>query len=187
MSPQPNLTRHPATGADPPQFIQRFARHPAGPSSRQRGRRGNAFVEMAFVMLPLFALLFGIADFGFAIFLRSTFQHAVREGARYAVTYQTITGQGHDASIKSVVKANAMGFLHGSTNEEKIKIRYYLPDTFVETPANAPGNLVEISVEGYQFSWMAPLLRTADPLNIVVRSSDRMEGLPGGMTTPPAR
>jgi hypothetical protein len=157
------------------------------PAPRTRGRRGNAFVEMAFAILPLFALLFGIVDFGFAIFLRSTFQHAVREGARYAVTYQTMPGLGHDASIKSVVQTNAMGFLHGTANANKIKIRYYLVDTFAETPANAPGNLVEISIEDYQFSWMAPLMRTATPLNILVRSSDRMEGLPGGMTTPPAR
>jgi Flp pilus assembly protein TadG len=153
---------------------------------RRRGRRGNAFIEMSFVLLPLFALMFGIVDFGFAIFLRSTFQHAVREGARYAVTYQTVSGLGHDASIKNVVKANAMGFLHGS-NEQKIQIRYYTVDTFTETAANAPGNIVEISVEGYQFSWLAPLFRTAAPLNILVRSSDRMEGLPGGMTMPPAR
>jgi hypothetical protein len=159
----------------------------AMPPRGSRRRRGNAFVEMAFAILPLFALLFGIVDFGFAIFLRSTFQHAVREGARYAVTYNTLPGMGHDASIKSIVTTNAMGLLHGTANQDKIKIRYYLPDTLVETAANAPGNLVEISIEGYQFSWLAPLFRTAAPLNILVRSSDRMEGLPGGMTTPPAR
>jgi Flp pilus assembly protein TadG len=142
---------------------------------------------MAFAMLPLFALMFGIVDFGFAIFLRSTFQHAVREGTRYAVTYQTASGMGHDASIKDVVKSSAMGFLSSSAASTKIKIRYYNPDTLVETAANAPGNLVEVSVEGYQWGWLAPLFRTSTPLTITTRSSDRMEGLPGGLTAPPAR
>jgi Flp pilus assembly protein TadG len=154
---------------------------------RRRSQRGNAFVEMAFVMLPLFAILFAIVDFGFAIFLRSTFQHAVREGTRYAVTYQTIGGKGHDDSIKSVVQTSAMGFLAGDDGLQKIKIRYFNPDTLVETAANAPGNLVEVSVEGYQWGWLAPLLRTDTPLTITTRSSDRMEGLPLGMSVPPAR
>jgi hypothetical protein len=141
---------------------------------------------MAFTLLPLFALMFGIVDFGFAIFLRSTFQHAVREGTRYAVTYTTSPGMGHDASIKNVVQNSAMGFLSG-TNSDKIKIKYYNPDTLVETSANAPGNLIEVSIEGYNWGWLAPLFRTATPLTITTRSSDRMEGLPGGMTAPPAR
>ena len=50
--------------------------------SRRRGRRGNAFIEAAFVLVPLFALIFAILDFGLAIFVRSTLQHAVREGVR---------------------------------------------------------------------------------------------------------
>lgn len=156
---------------------------------RVRGSRraGNAFIEMSFVMLPLFGLLFGIGDFSFAIFLRSTFQHAVREGVRYAVTYQTLSGQCQDASIKTAVQNSAMGFLTGTTNASKIKIRYFDPVTFTETAAgtgNRPGNIVEVSVEGYQYSWMAPLLRSSLPLNYVVRSSDRMESLPGGVQPP---
>jgi hypothetical protein len=154
---------------------------------RKRSERGNAFVEMAFVLVPLFAIMFAIVDFGFAIFLRSTFLHAVREGTRYAVTYRTIVGKGHDDSIKTVVQNSAMGFLAGSSGAEKIKIRYYAPDTLVETAANAPGNLVEISVEGYQWGWLAPLMRDETPLSIGARSSDRMEGLPLGMSSPPAR
>ena len=153
----------------------------------QRRRRGNAFVEMAFMLIPLMALMFGIIDFGFAIFMKSTFQHAVREGSRYAVTYQMVAGEGHDGSIKSVVKSSAMGFLSSTAAEQKIKIRYYNPDTLIETAENAPGNLVEISVEDYQWGWLAPLLRTSTPLSMTARSSDRMEGLPGGMTSPPAR
>lgn len=152
---------------------------------RRRSQRGNAFVEAAFVLVPLFALIFSIVDFGLAIFIRSTLQHAVREGVRYAITYQTVDGLGHDASIKSVVQANAMGFLSEAENADKIKIRYYDPTTFAEVAGNDPGNLVEVSVEDYQWGWLAPLLRSASPLQITTRSSDRMEGLPAGGVPPP--
>jgi hypothetical protein len=153
------------------------------PDRRRRGR-GNAFVEAAFVMVPLFAMIFGIVDFGLGIFIRSTLQHAVREGVRYAVTYQTVTGMGHDASIKTVVQQNAMGFLRDEEGLEKIFIRYFDPTTFTETQANAPGNIVEVSVEGFRWGWLAPLLRSNTPLQVLVRSSDRMEGLPAGAQLP---
>lgn len=150
----------------------------------RRRQRGNAFVETAFVILPLFAILFAIIDFGFAIFLKNTFMHAVREGTRYAVTYKVESGMGHDDSIRSVVKHHSMGFLNSTEHTDKIKVRYYNPTTFEEVIANAPGNIVEVSVEGYTWGWMAPLWRAATPLNFTVRSSDRMEALPGGIAPP---
>lgn len=158
---------------------------PAALDRRRNRRRGNALVEAAFVLLPLLTILFGIMDFGFAIFLKSTFQHAVREGVRYAVTYKTMGG-GHDAAIKTVVQQNAMGFLAGASGLDKIKIRYYNPDTLAEVADNSPGNIVEISVEGFTHSWMAPLFQAKTPITLTARSSDRMEALPGG-TTAPAR
>jgi Flp pilus assembly protein TadG len=143
-------------------------------------------VELPLVLLPLVGLWVAIVDFSFGIFLKSTFQHAVREGARYAVTSRTEPGLGHDASIKAAVQRNAMGFLNGETGAGRIQIRYFTPGTLVETQSNAGGNIVEVSVEGYTWNWIAPVLRSGvAPLNIVARSSDRMEASPGG--TPPAR
>jgi hypothetical protein len=89
-------------------------------------------------------------------------------------------------SIKTVVQQNSLGFLNGTTGLDKIKVRYYQPDTFVETTYNWPGNLVEISVEGYEWKWIVPLWRAPGTLNVVARALDRMEGLPAG-TTPPTR
>jgi hypothetical protein len=143
-------------------------------------------VEAAFVLVPLLALIFAIVDFGLAIFVRSTLQHANREGVRYAVTYRTFEGMGHDASIKAVVQDNAMGFLAGTNGLDKIHIRYYDPVTLLEVADNSPGNLVEVSIEDYTFGVLAPLMRSAAPMTLATRSSDRMEGLPGG-ATPPAR
>jgi hypothetical protein len=142
-------------------------------------------VESAIVFIPTFAMMLGILDFSVAIFLRSTFQHACREGVRYAVTYQVVPGLGHDASIKSVVKNHSMGFLNGAAGDSKIKIRYYTPDTFTETLENAPGNIIEVSVEGFQWGWILPLMRQGSPFQMTARATDRMEGLPGGSAAPP--
>lgn len=158
---------------------------PALPRPGPGRQAGNAFVEAAFVFIPLLALIFAIVDFGLAIFVRSTLQHATREGVRYAVTYQTLSGMGHDASIRAVVQGSSIGLLNGAAGAAKIHIRYYDPITFQEVPANAPGNLVEVSVENFSWGWLAPLLRAATPINFVARSSDRMEGLPGGGQPPP--
>lgn len=157
-------------------------------AKRSQIKRGSATLEAALIFLPLFALVFAIVDFGFAMFLRSTFQHAVREGCRYAVTSQKKAGMGHDASIASEVKYNALGFLNSSTVGSgggcTICIRYFDADTGLEVAANAPGNIVQVSVENYGWTWMAPIWRTSAGLTINVRAADRMEGLPPGSLSP---
>ena len=152
--------------------------------TRRQRQRGNAFTEAALIMLPFFALVFGITDYALALFVRTTMQHAVREGARYAVTYQVLSGRCQDASIKEIVRQNTMGFIKTADVNTYIFVRYYTPDTFTLTSANSPGNLVEISIENYQWRWIAPLWRVTTPMTVVARSSDRMEGLPGGTTAP---
>lgn len=149
-----------------------------------RRRRGNAFVEAGLIMLPFMALVLGITEYSLALFVRTTMQHAVREGVRYAVTFQTLPTMCQDASIKEIVRRNAMGFLKPADVTSKVFVRYYRPDTLAATTANQPGNLVEISVENYQWRWIAPLWRSATPMTIVARSLDRMEGLPGGANAP---
>ncbi len=154
---------------------------------RRDGRRGSSFVESAFVFVPLMAVIVAIFDYSLVIMTRSTLQHAVREGLRYAITYQTMSGMGHDASIRQVVKNNSLGFLNSVTGSEdpcKICIRYYNPTTLSFTTANSPGNIVEVAVENHTWNWIAPLMRSATPLQITVRASDRTESLAPGTTIP---
>jgi len=157
--------------------------------SRRRLRQaGNNILESALVLVPTLAMIVGIVDVAFGVFAHTTLQHAVREGTRYAVTYSVKSGMGHDASIKSVVQANAMGFLASETALSKVFVRYYDPATFTEQTgagSNAPGNIVEISVEGLTRNWIASaLLGKLAPMNFYIRSSDRMEGLPSGVSLP---
>ena len=159
----------------------------------QRPRRskqsGNAMLEFGLVFVPLFAIIFAISDYSMAIFMRATLQHSVREGVRYAVTYQTMSGMCQDASIKQVVKNASAGFLT-STNDSIIFVKYHAPSDLTTvvtgTGSNAAGNIVEVSVEGYSYRWMAPIARSNTPLSITVTAADRTESLPG-TATPPCR
>jgi Flp pilus assembly protein TadG len=155
----------------------------------RRGRtRGSAILEMGLVMVTYLALVFAIVDYGLVIFVKATLQHAVREGVRYAITYQTGTGMKHDASIKAVVQGNSMGFLKGSAGLAKIHIRYFNPaNPSVEDPNNDPGSIIQVSVEDYSWNFIAPIWRSKTPMKFFVLSADRMESLPSGMTAPPAR
>jgi Flp pilus assembly protein TadG len=148
-------------------------------------RRGSQAVEFGLTIVPFFAFVFLIMDVAWMVFSKAVLQHAVREGVRYAITGQILSGQGQDASIKSVVQQNAMGMLQGTGGAAQITIQYYTPDTLTATNSNAGGNIIQVSVENYSLNPLAPLLRNADPLSLTVRSSDRTESSPGGI--PPTR
>ena len=156
---------------------------------RKRGRRGSYFVEFALSFWPLFVLMLGIVDFSLPIYLRSAFTSATREGVRYATTFQTLPGLNHTDSIKTIVIRNSGGFLNTTNDMNKIEVRFYNPVTFNEVTSgvkNADGNVVEVSVAGYNWSWMVPLWGSASPLSFTVRSADRLETLPRYAVRPAA-
>ena len=150
--------------------------------------RGSQVVEVGLVLLPLCGFVFLILDMAWAFYVRSTLQSAVREGVRYAITSQTMTGMGQDASIKTIVQQNAMGLLSGSTGAALVTIQYYLPNTLQPVSgldSNQGGNIVEVYVQGYSLPPLGPILRNPAALSLGALSFDRMEGSPGGV--PPAR
>jgi hypothetical protein len=166
---------------------------------RNLRERGASLVESALYFLLFLALVTAMLDYGFVIFLKGTFQHAVREGVRYAVTWGTSGVLGHDDSIRKIVMEQSMGFIKNA-NKDKVKIRYYRPDTLVEVSgvgSNQPGYIVQVSIEGYQWKWISPMntagmsklapSRDYGALTMNAYALDRMEGLPTGMFSPPPR
>ena len=142
-------------------------------------------VEATFVMLPLWAFLFGVLDLAIAIFVQNTVQFAVCQGVRYAVTSQTLPGKGQDDSIKTVVQGYTLGFLDSLSpdhiGKNRITITYYNPVTLAAvtgTGSNIGGNIVVVSATGLSWAWMVPLLRSATPLTFAVSSADIMEATP---------
>ena len=88
-----------------------------------------------------------------------------------------------------MVQRNAMGFLSGDSGAGRIHIRYYDPVTFEEKTgvgSNAPGSVIEVSVEDFRWDWIVPLMRSRTALNIIARAADRMESLAVG-SSPPSR
>jgi Flp pilus assembly protein TadG len=156
---------------------------------------GSTLVESTLTLLPLLALIFAFADLGVMMFQWSTMQNAVREGCRYAITFQTSGGLGQDASIKQIVQKYAMGVVKTSDNPQHIFVNYYSP-TNLTTPigsgGNIPGNVVQVSVENVSWVWIAPLSGTftngvyaTSPFHLSVYSSDMLGGYPAGSNSVP--
>jgi Flp pilus assembly protein TadG len=157
-------------------------------------RSGSALFESVFTILPTFALIFAFIDFGLLLFRWATLQNAVREGCRYAITYQLATGMGQNASIEAVVQQYAMGIVHTTDNPQDIFVKYYSPtnlNTALGAGGNVPGSLVEVSVQGVSWSWLAPLsgsyggsvpfFRSRTPIVLNIYSSDILGGYPAGV------
>ena len=163
--------------------------------TRRRSRAGNALIESVFTILPTFALICAFADFGLVIFRWTTLQNAVREGCRYAVTFQRIGGSGQDTSIKTIVEQYAFGMVRRTDNPQHIFVNYYSPtnlNTPIASGGNTPGNVVEVSIQNVSWSWLAPLsgslqwgsaVRTSGPLSLAVYSSDVLGAYPAGVTS----
>jgi Flp pilus assembly protein TadG len=165
-------------------------------SRRRAASRGNVLVESVFTLLPTFALIFAMTDFSLMIFRWTTLQNAVREGTRYAVTFQTQTGFGQDASIQNIVQQYAMGFVKRTDSPQTIYVKYYNTsnlNTAIASGGNAPGNIVEVSVRNLSYSWLAPLsgsyggglafFYTSTPLTLNVYALDILGGYPVGVSS----
>src|SRR5580658_975012 len=169
---------------------------------------GNQFVELAFVVLPFFALITAFFDVSFVLFSWSTIQNGVREGCRYAITFQTApptgatwTCNGHqDNCIENDVAYYSMGLVTQAGG--LINVNYYLqtaPTTAIASPnGNVPGNIVAVSILAYPLQWMVPLsgtggggmahstaspYRPSSPTTVNVYSYDVMGAYPVGTSS----
>lgn len=138
-------------------------------------------------MLPLLAILFAVLDLSIALFVKNTAQFAVCQGVRFAITSRTLSGKGHDESIKTVVQSYTLGFLDylspDHIGKNRISITYYDPVSLAPVSgasSNAGGNIVVVSASGLSWAWMVPLLHGASPLEFSVSSAAIMEATPIG-------
>jgi Flp pilus assembly protein TadG len=173
---------------------------------RRTTSSGAQLVELAMVILPFFALITAFFDVSFVLFSWSTIQNAVREGCRYAITFQTApptgatwTCNGHqDNCIQNDVAANSMGLVTQAGG--LINVNYFTqlaPNTPIvfASGGNVPGNIVEVSILAYPLNWMLPFsgaggggmlnsssspYRPTSPTTVNVYSSDVLGGFPAG-------
>lgn len=166
----------------------------------RRPQRGGETLAGALAMVVLVPFLVVIVDIGWGVFVKVTLQHACREAVRYAITNQTAPmpgggSFGHLSSIKGVVLQYAGGVLVGQ--EDKVTVRFYNSTTLAEdtsTSRNRGGNVVMVSVEGFEYQPLIPISRNGgwsrleikpnDPIIITVHAADRMEACPMGVCSP---
>src|SRR5437867_7369664 len=99
-----------------------------------RGQRGSAIVEFTLVSLMFVTLLFGLVEFGRALFAYSTVSSAAREGVRYATVHGSDSE--HPASadvISTYIRSKAVGLQNVGV-------------TVTWSPNNSPGSTVSVQV-----------------------------------------
>lgn len=154
---------------------------------RRKSQGGDTMLETSLLLVPLLAMVLGIMDMGMAFFVHNTFQNAVREGSRFATTWQVRAGYGQIGSIRDVVRQFSMGFLTVANMTTYVNVRFYNPITLVEQTgagSNSPGNIVEVSIESYNWGFMAPIQRNIASFSLTTRSASRLEPLAPGVPPP---
>jgi Flp pilus assembly protein TadG len=147
--------------------------------SRRSQEKGQAAIETALIILPLFALGFAILDYSLAIFIQNVLRNAVREGARFAITEQTGAG-GQDAAIKAVVQAKSLGFLSDTST---ISVTDYDKKTLQAVTGagtNAQGNICVVAVTAFPWTAIAPIWRSTS-YSFNAASADTFEAPPNGI------
>jgi Flp pilus assembly protein TadG len=134
-------------------------------------------VESGVTLVLMFGLLFLLIDLALAVFTKATLQNAVRQGVRFAVTGQTLPSYTYlNDSITAVVQQNALGLLNGNSGACKIAISYYNPGG--STASAGGGNIVQVTVQGYSYHPLGPILRSGAPVPISATAADVMEQCP---------
>jgi Flp pilus assembly protein TadG len=129
-----------------------------------RGERASAMVEFAIISPLLFVLIFGIIDFGRALFLMNNLTAAVREGARLAAVQADPTTSASKSAVQNRVVAYITNF--GGT----------APSTLpTVTPNLAAGQVTSVTVtlSGYPFTGITPLV----PLTALLSGGTGMTAL----------
>lgn len=128
----------------------------------KKSMRGAAAVEMALVLVSMFVLILGVAEFGRALYQYNTLTKAVRDAARHLSQFNP-----HDASKYDEAKDDALCLVvYGSLSCGGEALVADLKTTMVSiksinetTGAGVPITLVEVSITGFTFNFfLNPLI-----------------------------
>ena len=145
-------------------------------TSGRSGERGSQTVEAGLITLMMFALIFLLMDISLSLFIKSTLQEAARDGARFGVTEQLLTGDLYlSDSINKVVQQGALGFI--SNPGCQVTISYFDPYGGATTTPSG-GDILQVAINGYQYTPLGAILKSGAPVSISVQASDVMEQCP---------
>ena len=145
--------------------------------------RGSTTVEFAITASLFFLLMFMVLDFAVYSFIKLTMQHAVREGARYAITGQVdLDPQAkydRQRAVIQKIRDNSMGYFDEVLAESDIEVTD--TDGLPVSGFGAPGESIVIT---FNCHWpiISPFTRAIlsdSYYNFSVRASMRNESFPG--------
>lgn len=141
----------------------------------RHAQRGASLPETAITMAVVLALLFGVIDFGRALYTYTFVATIAREGARWAIVRgSNCTLLDHCNASATEVTAYVQSLSEGATDPSQIALNSNMwPGTGCPSSAttnNAPGCLVVVQVS-YPFTFMLPFLPKA---TIQMQSTSQM-------------
>jgi Flp pilus assembly protein TadG len=140
--------------------------------NRRHRERGSALAETAVVMTVLLMLMFGIIDFGRALYTYSFVAQLAREGARWAIVrggsctlLTTPSGTCPAKSGTTDIQPYIQSLNEGATNASSIAatLSWQPPPSDIgcsTAGSNAPGCMAVVTVT-YPFTFMLPFLPKA--------------------------
>ena len=120
----------------------------------RKHERGATLVEFSIAATVFLTLMFGVLEFGRALWLHNALSDAARRGARYAALHTS----GDVTAVRNVV---VYGNPAGGTNP---LVQDLNPTTHVNVAYNGYGldsGTVTVSITNYQFQFVLPLLTTS--------------------------
>jgi Flp pilus assembly protein TadG len=155
--------------------------------SRRIRQSGLTTVEFAIIGLLLMILLFGVIEFGRALFVRNALTEATRRGARMAAVCPV--GDARPARVAVFDSGNGNSAYVAGLTTANIQVQYL--DTAGTPIANPAGNFntihyVRVGIVGFQQTLFIPTLFTAIPMNGFATTLPRESlGITrGGVVTP---
>lgn len=120
-----------------------------------RADRGQSLVEFALLVPILILLIFGLFDFGRAIYAYNAVSNAAREGARIAIVDQGPTSGVSLAAQEAANQATSLGLNPADANQ--VRVQYQKPDLTGICPTPAIGCIAQVRVQ-YQFRAVTPIV-----------------------------
>lgn len=127
--------------------------------------RGAVAVEMALLLIPMLVLVFGVAEFGRAIYQYDILTKSVRTAARYlsqfspgdpnnAADVAKYNGFKGEATRLAVYDESTGGVLAPGLTDSMVKISPPADTTVSEDGVTITLTLVKVCIEGYSFQFL---------------------------------
>jgi len=120
--------------------------------SRKNKERGSTLVEFSIAATVFLTVMFGVIEFGRALWTHNALTDAARRGARYAVVHKQID----IADVKNVV---VYGDPAGGT---KPVVENLTTDNVIVNYSGftLDGGTVQVTITGYDFNFVVPIVST---------------------------